>query len=172
MKKLQKGFSLIEVLVGIAIIITATTVVLSLIISTFRISNKTTTESVIRQNGNYSINQVTRMIQFADGFLGRRTSGGFNVLCNTVTESVTELHIKYQDSNIIIACGSTGVTIAGESSIDTKKVDVVSCNLTCTQNAADPPLIGIEFQLDSAGGNNVAERNSSQTFSTTVQMRN
>ena len=101
MKKLQKGFSLIEILVGIAIIITATTVVLSIIVSTFRISNKTTTNSVIRQNGNYSINQVSRMLQFADSFNGikkTRTSSEFEVPCNDVAQTAFGISIEYQGS--------------------------------------------------------------------------
>lgn len=173
----QKGFSLIEILVGISIVITATTVVLSMLVSSFRISNKTTTDSVIRQNGNYALNQISRRIQFAESFNGGSSSysGPFTTTaCDAGGTEYNHISIRYDGQDQIISCTGATIQINGRSSIDTSKARIVSgtCRLTCEKEPTDSPLIGIEFDLESANGSDLVEQSSVVEFSTTVKMRN
>lgn len=173
----EKGFSLIEILVGISIVITATTVVLSMLVSSFRISNKTTTSSALRQNGNYALNQISRRIQFAEAFNGGRnsTSQDFDPsACTSTRRDFNQISIRYNGVDQIISCSGTTIQIDGRSSIDTSKARIVSgtCNLSCEKETTDSPLIGIEFDLESATGSDLVEESSVVEFSTTVKMRN
>lgn len=178
----EKGFSLIELLVGIAIIITATTVVLSIIVSSFRISGKSTSNSVVRQNGNYAMAQMSRIIQFADSFDGAYdASGSFYPTCDDdVTKSYSTINVHYGGNPKSLVCrqgASGGIEIGDgvnppQEIIDTK-MSVTSCHFTCTQdNGAVAPVIGINFGLNLGDSNTVVEKTSHVDFSTSVKMRN
>lgn len=167
----SEGFSLVEVLIGAVIVISATVVVLSIIISSFRISSKTTASTVIRQNGNYALSQTSRMVQFAESFDGIICSGNTYTSCITARNSCSEVLITYNRASRRITC-SGGLGIDGQSSVDTSKVTVTRCNFTCTQNIDESPIIGIDFDLSIGNPGEVVENRSSINFSTSVKMRN
>jgi len=171
----NKGFSLVEVLVGTVIVISATTIVLSIIISSFRISSKTTANSVLRQNGNYALSQATRMIQFADKFESVVGSAGTLTSCTT-TPPLAEYRVVnfiYDGAPASVSCTANGIQINNVSSIDTNKVKPVlnTCKFTCTQVEGEGPMIGINFSL-AVGAGEVVEKSSSMNFSTKIKMRN
>ena len=169
------GFSLVEVLVGTVVVISATVVVLSIIISSFRISSKTTTSSVIRQNGNYSLSQASRMIQFAESFDGARVnaSSALESTCPATDKTYKYLYLTYNGSTKTLYCSdSNGIQINSASSIDVSKVNVGTCNFTCRQNVGEGPIIGINFDLSIGGANEVVEKKAGIIFSTSVKMRN
>lgn len=179
--KSKKGFSLIELLVGIAIIITATTVVLSIIVSTFRISSKSTSNSVVRQNGNYAVSQISRTLQFAEVFEGAgnlKADGLVHYDSVCPDSGINEYHylkVAYGGIDKEISCTDSGVKINNASSIDSNKLTVVpgTCKFTCTQeNSALGPIIGINFDLVLGGTGAVPEKSARVNFSTTVKMRN
>lgn len=170
MKK-QKGFSLIELMVGIAIIISATTVVLSIIVSSFRISNKNTTADTVRQNGNYAISKISRTIQFAESFIGTSSDGTtFNPVCSDEYQAI---RIRYQDMDTTIRCTDTSIDFNGIPILD-NTVDVVdgSCQIACERDLDSTPIIGISFSLQKGGANTSAEQSSRINFSTKIKMRN
>jgi len=172
MRKNNKGFSLIEIMVGITIVIFASTMVLTIIISSFRISSKTTVSSVIRQNGNYALSQASRMLQFADSFTSVTCGGITYPDCRTAKTNCNEVRINYNGVDKRITCStSTGIGINSTSSIDTVKFIVSSCNFTCSQDSGEAPVIGIDFEL-ATRGTNAVEKSSKMNFSTSVKMRN
>lgn len=180
----KSGFSLIELLVGIAIIITATTVVLSIIVSSFRITNKSSSNQVIRQNGNYAVLQMSRMLQFADSFKGASeddSPGSYDPICREGT-IYHYIKITYNGIDKTISCTDTDENLGGlqtddgsgyKSLIDRNKISVNGCELTCSQvNAAVGPIIGIRFILGLGDDSTLPEKSASVDFSTTVKMRN
>lgn len=177
----NKGFSLIELLVGIAIIITATTIVLSIIVSSFRISSKTTSNSVIRQNGSYAMSQMSRMLQFADSFEGAGDVDAatpdvqYQPLCSDSGDQYNYLKIKYKGLQKVLSCTNSGIAIDGNSIIDsTGKISVVpdSCSFICSQTPGSGPVIRIDFSLKYGSETSSPEKSANTDFSTTVKMRN
>jgi type II secretory pathway pseudopilin PulG len=183
--KNSKGFSLIELLVGIAIIITAMTIVLAIIVSSFRISGKNTSTESVRQNGSSAINQMSRMIQFADGFVGVTNDASFATTVPVCEIPPSDpaiqptkykyLRINFNGSQKTFSCASNQLQSDGTSMIDNNKISVPTsdCYFTCTQdNAAVAPVIGINFDLAMGDESTVNERRARMNFSTKVKMRN
>ena len=171
-KNKNKGFSLVELLVGIVITISAATLVLSIIISSFRISTKTNTNAILRENGNYALSQISKTIQFSDSFTNVK-QGNTEINClNTSVSNLSEVNVVYNDVNTSIKCSGDRILINNQSSIDSSNVKVVSgsCSFTCKQSGNEGPEIGIDFSLTTGPG--AAESTSRLNFSTSVKMRN
>lgn len=181
MKKIyQEGFTLIELLVASAIIITATTVVVAILASSFRGVNKATFSEEVRQNGNSAISRMSRMLQFAESFQGASQTGNppYSDCVSGAGLSYRSIKIKSSNQTKILSCGGLDLSIidsSGTSSlIDTSKVNVVanSCRFTCQQaSSGDTPIIGINFDLTEANSS-VPDKTATIKFSTTVKMRN
>lgn len=184
--KNKSGFSLIELLVAASIIITATTVVLAIITTSFRSSNKISSNQLIRQNGNYAINQMTKMIQFADSFEGASVDGQDGSFAACAPDvSYHAIRVKYQREYKVLLCSENNIEILTPATderfslIDRSSVNVVApdgrdpCSFTCTQdNLSTGPVIGINFSLSLPNEGKSAEKSASGEFSTSVKMRN
>jgi type II secretory pathway pseudopilin PulG len=177
--KNKSGFSLIELLVASSIIITATTVVLAIITTSFRSSNKISSSQLVRQNGNYAINQMTKIIQFADSFEGASLTGEEGTFGACVPDTqYASIGIKYQKEDKVLICSDNNIQIltpgTGESfSLFDSSVVTGSCSFTCTQdNLSTGPVVGINFSLSLPNEGKSAEKSASGEFSTSVKMRN
>lgn len=182
-KTINKGFTLIELLVGMAIIVVSATAVVVLLSSSFRISNKTTSLSAIRESGNNAVNFFQRTVQFAGGF--DSAIGPTTTVTNCVgTNAGNYTSIRVHTSSGIVQQFSCSVGDSftydqdvsdanpPSSLINTSKV-TIACTLTCTQASNDvPPIIGINLSLSLKNTSNVPEKNASIAFSTSAKMRN
>ncbi len=186
-KSAGAGFSLIELLVGMAITVTATTIILAIVMSAFRVSSKATTADLARQNGNYAMNRMIKMIQFADSYNGRSTS-----LLSTAGESGyrvndcdgsnnTAISITYKNEEKILQCrGHNSLylidpvdTTKNEQLIRTSSVAVSNCNISCLEvRPGASPVITIKFDLTIGESDAAIEKRSSIPFRTSVKMRN
>lgn len=187
-EKLSKGFSLIELLVGISIIITATTIVLAIIVSSFRISSKNTSNEVVRQNGNNAMSQISRRIQFADSFVAVSNDSAFDsaqTICEEPPASVDGVEapltqykyvrVIYNEVSTTFACEENELRMNNESMTDSPNVSAPSssCYFTCTQDStAVAPVIGVNYDLQRGDGSGVSEKNAKMNFSTKIKMRN
>jgi type II secretory pathway pseudopilin PulG len=61
----QKGFTLIELLASTVVIVTVGVIIVAIIISALRGTNKTNTLTTARQNGTYATSQIAKMLRFA-----------------------------------------------------------------------------------------------------------
>lgn len=167
------GFSLIEILISIAIIITATTVVVAMLSSSFRGISKSNVSEEVRQNGNRAISQMSRTIQFAESFLGASVDGvAYKSCVGGAGTNYQFIKIRSGGGDVILSCNN--LTIDGTSLIDTTRVKVVggSCSFKCTRGSdIDSPIIGITFQLSQKSAT-VPEKSQTIPFSTTVKVRN
>ena len=179
------GFTLIEILVAMAIIITSTTIVVAILVSSFRGNSKANISEEVRQNGNSAITRMSRVLQFADSFQGASVNGSnYDPNC-TNSGGIAYKYIKVTSNRQVktLSCqdssGNPDVLIidsSGQSSfIDKTRVKINptdSCKFTCLQdNTSVAPVIGISFSLSDAGGS-VPEKKASISFSTSVRMRN
>jgi type II secretory pathway pseudopilin PulG len=171
--KNSKGFSLIELMVGIAIIITSTTIVLSIIVSSFRISNKNNSADTVRQNGNYAISKISRTVQFAESFVATSVNGSTFTPACTDGVSYRAIRLMYQDVSTTVTCSNDFIRVNGNP-ITANNIDVVNntCIITCERDLDSTPVVGIEFSLQRGGSNTSGEQTSRIDFSTKVKMRN
>ena len=117
MKSLIKnnGFTLVELLVVIFILAIVGTVAFGIITGTLRGANKTGSINNIRQNGNYVIGQMTKMISYLE-FEGVSTDGtNFDKTC--ITPITNGVEVKMQTFDDTGSC-STGSPKARASSCE------------------------------------------------------
>jgi type II secretory pathway pseudopilin PulG len=173
------GFSLIELMVGLAIMITATTIVLAIIVSSFRLSSKSTIQDQVRQNGNYALSQMTKVLLYADSINNiADSSGPFSLPCGS-SKSFSSIDVTYNKTDTYyFSCGTSdglksGATYSAANSMINPNIYVTSCEFKCTQaDTAVPPQLEIRFKLQYGAGGAVVEKSAEQTFSTRIKMRN
>ena len=166
-----KGFTLIELLVSIAIIIASATIVVAIISATFRSSNKTTSVDQVRQSGNNALNQISKMIQFADDFQSAFDGAHDVSFCPVTEEEYEKIALVVNGVTREIACGENTLTLDGKSLFDNNNVLLSSCSLTCSQRRySESPVIGVSFDLSRLG--TLTESNVSESFSKKIKMRN
>lgn len=186
--KNHKGFTLVELLVVITVLITVGIVSVQIITSSLRGTNKTNLIDTVRQNGNYAISQMAKAIQYSEEFLGLSpddSAGSYTRTCPSspadppvpVTTSYKYIKIKPFDEEIIkYGCGIAGDEITSNTSplINTSSVAVSDCSISCTQaGVADPPIITVFFKLSPKNPGTLFEQILSPiTFQTSVTMRN
>ena len=198
-KNSEKGYTLVELLTVIVIMVVVGMIVTGIIVSSLRGTNKSTVLDNVRENGNYAIVQMSKMLTFSRVFNGVSTDGiSYTTNCTiaatptpapSTTPAPTPTPVAYKYIKITGFDGGTTVfgcnsptdtppsTIASNSSslIDssTVSVDYNSCYFTCSQNTlTEPPTIGINFQLSQVSASSFVEKNASIPFSTSVTMRN
>ncbi len=173
----QSGFSLVEILVAIAIIVTSTTVVLAILTSSFRTSNKSTSLELVRQNGTNAINQITRVVSYADSFVRADSAstcplppgGNYQAIVVNSLESgrIIEKRIYCTSSDLRMNDNFGDVSLLSKQVV----LENGSCSFTCSQDNSLSPVIGLKFSLSSSVGN-LAERKARLDFSTSIKMRN
>ncbi len=192
--KNNRGFTLIEILVVVSIIATIGGVIAGIFIVSLRTATKSNNITLIRQNGNYALSQVSRMIRYAqsvDG-LSNAAAGPFAIdattcpLPPTVPSAYQYLKATgvsgYGDKAITFSCSQSTSTlqyvVEGGSTIvllDHNLVKIQNyCTITCSR-ASDtaPPNITISFDLSNA---NAGQTQESQVvtipFQTSISPRN
>lgn len=177
----QSGFTLIELLAVIFILIIVGTIVGAILVSSLRGTNKANTITVVRQNGNFAIMQMAKMLRYAKTFNKTFTCGTLES-----PSATSAINLAFFDgSKTTFSCNDSldipPNTIASNSSslLDTTSVSLVSCSFTCSQESpSDFSIIGINFSLSAyapTGVNLLPEKTASATaipFQTSVTMRN
>ena len=182
--KNSEGFTLIELLAVIFILIAVGTIIGAILVSSLRGTNKTNTITVVRQNGNFAIMQMVKMLRSAKRL-------DFPVSCllplspTPIPTYSSVTFTSFDDGQTTFSCNDSldtpPNTIASNSSsfLDTTSVSLVSCAFTCSQaSPSDLSIIGINFSLSAyapTGVNLLPEKTASATaipFQTSVTMRN
>jgi len=174
-----KGYTMIELLAVMIVMVTVGVIVASILVSALRGTSKTSVIEEIRNNGNFTMVQMGKMISFAQSFLGVSTDN-VNYITNCTASPSPQYYVKiksFDDKETIFSCNPLGSppTIAsnGASLIDTNKVNLDSCYFTCSQiNISEPPVIGINFTLSQKGTSGLFEQRATIPFETSVTMRN
>lgn len=178
MKKTRNGYTLIELLIVMVVLVTVGVIVAGIIVSSLRGTNKATTIETVRKNGNYAILQISRMIEFAQSFGGVSLNGSsYSTLCpsqNSPSYKYLKI-ISFDNGQTIFSCSSNTISSGSASLINTALVTAPTstCYFTCLRSGIyEPPTIGIDFTLSQQGSSNLFENKYIIPFETTVQMRN
>lgn len=164
----QKGFTILEILVVMSIVSVAGVIVAGILVSTLRGSSKVNTVSNVKQNGNYAIAQMSRII---------RSASTINILpCGNPSTAVQSITVTQIDtSQTIFDCSGSTITSNGTSLLDTSNVKLVSssCQLICSQQSSgDTPVVQIKFSLMQKNSSSQPDQSSTIPFQTSVILRN
>ena|SRR3989344_9178114 len=182
----EKGFTLVELLSSIVVLVAVGSVIAGIVTSSLRGTNKTTTIENIRQNGNYTITQMAKNIGYAQVFNGL-SNDGVNYVTSCpfstaptpapVTTNFNYIKVTPLNSNpITYNCTSTPPTLTANGTvlIDPNVVSLLACSLSCVQTGStDVPIIQIGFTLGPKNASNLVENSTPPIlFETSVTIRN
>lgn len=160
--KNYSGFTLVEVLVVSALLFTVGIMVVQLFFSSLKGGSKSTILSAVKQNGDYALTVMERMIRNS-----REVAG-----CTS-----TSLVIKNPDGNLTtFLCdgASTPSKIASNgASLTSSSVKIDSCNIfSCEYSGAKLQKVGINFTVVESLTEAKLEEKAQMNFKTTVTLRN
>lgn len=173
--KQDQGFTLIEILVVTAIILIIIAAVSSLFFSSLKGATKTTVINEAKQNGDYALSVMERMIRNA------RSIQNIITYCDGTNK--TSLVINNPDGGATtFSCPSGSETqiasISGSITnyLTSDKVTVSSCYFSCNLGTAQPAVVKISFSISqrspSPGVTLKPEELISINYSTSVVVRN
>jgi len=186
----SRGYTLIELLAVMLVLTAVGTIIGAIFVSALRGGNKSTTTNDIRQNGNYAITQMSKMIAFAKSFNGitdfdRVThtncvapEGGAkpyaSVTITSFDDGVTTFSCeKDPKTGTYGALASRSGALQPIYLIDTNTINVFPCNFTCTQaNLFSPITININMTLQKQVSSGFSETQTVIPFNTSVTLRN
>jgi len=178
----ERGFTLIELLVALVVIVSFGSIVVNIITSAFRGTSKTDVINKVRENGNYAISEMTRLIKYAKSFDGASEDGATNWTC----EIVPAIPVQYKAVKItsfdgtttVFSCEANTINANGASLMDAGPSGAVllspgTCFFTCSRKSiADSPQIGINFTLVSNNVSGIVEKQATIPFATSIKVRN
>lgn len=169
---LQKGFTLVELLVVLALSGVAGTIILVSLSNTFRNASKSDSVSTIQQNGNFVMSQLTRMIRFASD-LQLPTSCYTGSSTPVASTSITILNQDNLPTTFACDTGNGSIASNGANLLNSQAVTVTACTFSCIQTSPyDSPTMTVSFTLNKKNGNSAVENNSPIVFTSSVNMRN
>ena len=174
------GFTLIELVVVMGVLITIGVITVSVLINSLRLNNKTYVIAHVRDNGQYAITQMSNMIRYASR-LDEPTT------CQVAPPFPLAQfdHIKitnYNGGQTVFRCenSATPIYISSNSAAiinpDAVKIPVGACYFTCYKTSQiDAPTIGIHFELQQISSSSLVEQTAGLgpiPFDSSVTMRN
>lgn len=163
----KNGFTLIEIIVVIGILGIIMVMGSNLFFSILRGSTKTKILQLVKQNGDYTITVMSRMIRNAREISGNCQLGMTNLAIQNPDGHETEFSC--------LEIGTTNGRIASNSArITSSDVKVDSCSFTCVNGevGVSPAAVTINFTLSQAGVTTRLEEQASVNFQTTISLRN
>lgn len=172
------GFSLLELIVSIAIIGLLSIVIVQTFITTSRSNTKTEVLKEVKQNGDFVIGSMERMIRSARAITSACPTSGFSQKFITFTAN--------EGQDVAYGCDDTSgyPLIASASALGT--MNLVSSNaqlvgnscsdadisFTCTSYDYQSPTVEIQFSLSQTGVPQSNFEKATVSFQTSVNVRN
>jgi len=195
-KNSVNGYTLIELLAVMLILIVIGTIIASIFVSSLRGSNKSTTTNDIRQSGSYAISQMSKMVAYAkkfDGLSDDNSSWHTNCVPTLDKDGNPNPPTKYNYIKIVsfdpgeptttFSCTTVtvngtdyGVLSSNSAVLIPDTMDASTCYFTCNQtNILSPVTININLTLQKRHAASTTLLPESQTvasFDTSVTLRN
>jgi len=162
----QKGFTLIEILVAVATLTTIILVGAKMFFTILKGAAKTQALVRVKQNGNYALRVMTRMIRNAREVVS--CDSNYLEIRNSDQQKTTFRF--YGEPDYLIASESAGLTGAA-ARLTNNEVKLTNGVFSCSGGGTQPDKIVITFSLAQAEGTRPEEQ-ASANFQTTVILRN
>jgi len=174
----QSGYTIIEMLAVVSILVVITGIITSILYSTLRQSSKVKITTDVAQNGQYATSVLRSII--TDSRDITQIDGSAISDCTANPSGVSSITLKRLDGgSTVIAC--TGNTIASNSAslinnqvpANNQPLKVQSCTFACSQLVNDPysvPRVDISFSVSDLNTGQF-ETKSSATFSVSTSLR-
>jgi len=176
----QKGFTLLEILITISVMATIATLITQVFFTTTHTNTKTEILKEVKQNGDFALDIMTRMVRNARSVESTCASTGTNLdaldIKNPDVDS-TEFGCYYDAVNGVARIASTSATSGSIQYLTSSNVTLgASCanslKFTCASSSYEADKITITFQL-AQRGTPVSQFEKAQTqFQITVSSRN
>lgn len=174
----QEGFTLLEMVVSIAIVALVAVVLSQIFLVTLRTNAKTEISKDMKQNGELALESMVRMIQRAQRITSTCAASG------TTSQSLTI--VNDDDGETTFGCVAEGqaMRLASSSASSTKYLTSTNVTLggtSCVESTLEfvcfgaaglPGSVTISFQLSESGMSAQSFEQSSESFQTTATMRN
>lgn len=182
----QSGYTLVELLAVIFILVSVGGVITSILVIALRGSNRATTVNDVRQSGNYIIGQMSKMISYSSRFEGVSIDGVNYVNdCSVVVPPaptpspapVSYNYIKitnFDGGTTVFSCTGNSIASNGADLINTSVLSVSSCSIYCSQDSiSGSPVINIKFTLSKGVTSGLfSENQTTIPFDTSITLRN
>lgn len=176
---MQRGFTLIELIIAIAIIAGLGTVLVQALFTTTRSSTKVERLTDVKQGGEYALNVIERMTRNARALTAVCSEGG-----TTPTASATITSPDGYETTFGCALSGSVTRIASVSAFGTQYLtsssvtlggatcDADSLVFYCTSVADVPKSVKVTFQLSQRGTPVDQFEKASTAFQTSISVRN
>ncbi len=171
--KPSRGFTLIEILVVVGILAIIVIISSTSFFNLLKGSTKTRAANLVKQEGDYALGIMTKMVRNTRGIL-RNTDSPPRVCVS----GMSKLKIKNPDGGETefecdsSAISSTSAETGSQVPITSDQVAVESCRFDCVEGGYfDPDVVTIDFTL-STGALSPFEERAIINFKTTVVLRN
>lgn len=168
------GFTLLEIIVSVSIVALMSAVISQVLLTTVRTNTKGGIINTVKQNGDFSLETMTRMIQSAQSVTSPAcTSGGTSGTSLVIQNSdggTTTLSCLLDSGVYRIASGSAFLTNSSITAADSGG----TCTLAfiCSSDAGIADTVQISFSLAQKGTTAAQYESASISFQTTVSLRN
>lgn len=175
--KKYKGFTLVELLVVMAIIVLFGGAMITILFSLFRGANKTSTIINLREVGNYSVDQITRIVRDAKSLNDPDPSSCDGSAINSGSISLTTQDSNQDLQTTTLSCTTDGkltvTTPAGTRTLIDGATVAASCSFACTlDGSSQAPIINFSLQVQQKDQDASVENKSTLNYSTSILMRN
>ena len=172
----NQGFTLVEMLIVLAIFGVLGVMASSSLFSIFQGASKTEILKEVKQNGDYALSLMEQKIRNA----GSVTYIAGTYPCGTTSISGSSIEILNQDDTpTIFSCTNNVLQqqlgLAAASNLTNSTVEVVDCNsvFSCVKSdTSNIPVVTIQFSLTQSNASANLSESSTQVFKTQVSLRN
>lgn len=165
----QNGFTLIETLISIGIIASVGILIAQVFFTTTRVNTKTELLKDVKQNGEYAMDVVSRMIRNSSAVDCSSTPASLGI--TNSDGSSTTLGCAFDSDNSVNRLASTSATVQYLTSSNVTLGTCTSLIFTCTSSTDQAPTIKVEFKLSQKGTPVDQFEKASVSFQTTVSPR-
>ena len=166
------GFTMLEMLVSVAIIAMVSIVLSQVFISTLRTNTKTEVLKEVKQSGDLAIESITRMIQNAQS-VSCPTAQSLSIM--STDGYTTTIDCREVASSTRLASSSAAATVYLSSdnvSLGSAVCASSSLQFTCNAVSGLPSHVTVSFRLAQVGTPGDQFEKASESFQTSVTMRN
>jgi len=167
---IQSGFTLLEILAIMGVIVAMGSIILSTVFIFLRGSSKSDLLVTIKQNGDFALSQMVKSLRYA-----KSVDDPVSCVPTANLQHITFTSLA-DGGQTTFSCPATQTDVIasnGAALMDATRISVTNCSFFCTQQTLnESPTIKIQFTLSAKNQTGLVETTASLPFESTVRLRN